>query len=45
VSNFKVARWIPSYLRWYRFAFGPKLSAEEIRARARREIYEERDEK
>jgi glycosyltransferase involved in cell wall biosynthesis len=45
VSNFKVARWIPSYLRWYRFAFGPKLSAEEIRSRARRETYEERDEK
>ncbi len=25
VSNFKVAKWIPSYLRWYRFAFGPRL--------------------
>jgi dolichol-phosphate mannosyltransferase len=34
VSNFKVAQWIPSYLRWYRFAFGPRLSAEEIRDRA-----------
>jgi dolichol-phosphate mannosyltransferase len=34
VSNFKVAKWIPSYLRWYRFAFGPRLTADELRARA-----------
>ena len=34
VSNFKVAEWIPSYLRWYRFAFGGRLTPEEIRARA-----------
>jgi dolichol-phosphate mannosyltransferase len=33
MSNFKVASWIPRYLRWYRFAFGPKLSAEQIRSR------------
>ena len=25
ISNFKVARWLPKYLRWYRFAFGPRL--------------------
>jgi glycosyltransferase involved in cell wall biosynthesis len=31
-SNFKVARWIPRYLKWYRFAFGPKLSLDEVRA-------------
>jgi glycosyltransferase involved in cell wall biosynthesis len=31
VSNFKVAKWIPGYLRWYRFAFGPKLTAEQVR--------------
>jgi len=24
-SNFKVARWLPKYLRWYRFAYGPRL--------------------
>ena len=36
ISNFKVARWIPSYLRWYRFAFGPRLSASEIRDRSAR---------
>jgi dolichol-phosphate mannosyltransferase len=32
VSNFRVAKWIPGYLRWYRFAFGPRLNAEQIRA-------------
>jgi dolichol-phosphate mannosyltransferase len=24
-SNFKVRAWVPRYLRWYRYAFGPKL--------------------
>jgi dolichol-phosphate mannosyltransferase len=33
VSNFKVAKWVPSYVRWYRFAFGPRLTAEQIRER------------
>jgi dolichol-phosphate mannosyltransferase len=33
VSNFRVASWIPRYLRWYRFAFGPKLTADQIRSR------------
>jgi glycosyltransferase involved in cell wall biosynthesis len=32
MSNFKLIQWIPVYLRWYRFAFGPKLTAEQIRA-------------
>jgi dolichol-phosphate mannosyltransferase len=32
VSNFRVAKWIPGYLRWYRFAFGHRLTAEQIRA-------------
>ena len=31
-SNFKVAKWIPRYLKWYRFAFGPKLSLDDVRA-------------
>jgi glycosyltransferase involved in cell wall biosynthesis len=31
VSNFRVARWIPKYLRWYRFSFGRRLPAEQIR--------------
>src|SRR6202167_572411 len=33
VSNFEIAKWIPKYLHWYRFAFGPRLTAEQIRAR------------
>jgi hypothetical protein len=33
VSNFKVAEWIPKYLRWYRFAFGGRLTADEVRTR------------
>jgi glycosyltransferase involved in cell wall biosynthesis len=33
-SNFKLAGWIPSYLRWYRFAFGRRLTVDELRARA-----------
>jgi dolichol-phosphate mannosyltransferase len=33
VSNFRVARWIPKYVRWYRFAFGPRLRAEDLRAK------------
>jgi glycosyltransferase involved in cell wall biosynthesis len=24
-SNFKVAAWLPRYLRWYRYAFGPRV--------------------
>jgi glycosyltransferase involved in cell wall biosynthesis len=35
VSNFKIAQWIPGYLRWYRFAFGPRLTAEQIRGTGR----------
>jgi glycosyltransferase involved in cell wall biosynthesis len=30
-SNFKVLKWLPRYLRWYRFAFGRKLSLEQLR--------------
>ncbi|HEY1823445.1 MAG TPA: glycosyltransferase family 2 protein [Trebonia sp.] len=35
VSNFRIAQWIPVYLRWYRFAFGPKLTAEQVKAHGR----------
>lgn len=31
VSNFKIAGWLPHYLRWWRFAFGPRMTLEEIR--------------
>ena len=34
-SSFKVVSWLPRYLQWYRFAFGPKLTVEELRAQAR----------
>ena len=30
VSNFKLVKWLPKYLRWYRFAFGPKLTTEQL---------------
>ena len=33
-SNFHMAAWIPRYLRWYRFAFGPRLTLDRLRARA-----------
>lgn len=33
-SNFQLVRWIPRYLRWYRFAFGPRIPLEEIRSRS-----------
>ncbi len=32
-SRFQLARWLPGYLRWYRFAFGPRLSTEKLAAR------------
>lgn len=28
-SNFKLGRWLPKYLRWYRFAYGRRLPAGE----------------
>jgi dolichol-phosphate mannosyltransferase len=35
-SGFRLLRWLPAYLRWYRFAFGPRLSPEQLRARRAR---------
>ncbi len=35
VSNFKLAAWIPEYLRWYRFAYGRRLDVEQLRALVR----------
>ena len=32
-SSFKILRWMPRYLEWYRFAFGPPLTVEQVRAR------------
>jgi dolichol-phosphate mannosyltransferase len=33
LSNFKLARWLPKYLRWYRFAYGPQLDVATLRER------------
>jgi hypothetical protein len=35
-SNFKMSKWIPKYLKWYRFAFGPRLTLEELNAKTSR---------
>jgi len=32
-SNFKLAKWLPKYVRWYAFAFGPNLTSEQLRER------------
>jgi dolichol-phosphate mannosyltransferase len=29
-SNFKLVKWLPKYLRWYRFAYGPRLDVARI---------------
>lgn len=29
-SNFDLKAWIPKYLRWYRFAFGPRLTVKQV---------------
>jgi dolichol-phosphate mannosyltransferase len=31
-SNFQLTEWIPQYLRWWRFAFGRRLTVEELRS-------------
>jgi dolichol-phosphate mannosyltransferase len=36
VSNFKIVSWLPHYLRWWMFAFGPRLTVDEVRAVADR---------
>jgi dolichol-phosphate mannosyltransferase len=36
VSNFKIVSWLPHYLRWWMFAFGPRLTVDEVRAAAGR---------
>jgi glycosyltransferase involved in cell wall biosynthesis len=33
-SNFDLKGWIPHYVAWYRYAFGPQLTADQIRATA-----------
>ena len=36
MSNFKVGAWVPKYLRWYRFAYGRRLTVEQVRAHDQR---------
>lgn len=43
-SNFKVAQWIPHYLRWYRFAFGRRTDVAKLRAEAERLVASADDE-
>jgi glycosyltransferase involved in cell wall biosynthesis len=31
MSNFQLGKWIPQYLRWYRFAFGRRLDVAQVR--------------
>jgi dolichol-phosphate mannosyltransferase len=33
MSNFKLAKWLPRYLRWYRFAYGPRITLDAINER------------
>ena len=35
MSNFKVATWIPKYMRWYRHAYGARITVEELRSLAK----------
>lgn len=30
VSHFKLVRWVPAYLRWFGFAFGPRLDVDAL---------------
>lgn len=33
-SNFRLAKWLPKYLAWYRFAYGPRLNIEQLIAKS-----------
>jgi dolichol-phosphate mannosyltransferase len=35
-SNFRVAQWIPKYLRWYWFTFGGRLTVDRLNAKMKR---------
>ena len=41
VSNFKLAQWIPKYLRWYLFAYGRPVTLENLAARTSQRSQEE----
>ena len=33
VSRFQLRKWLPMYLQWYRFAYGPALTQDQLQAR------------
>lgn len=35
ISNFKLVKWLPRYIRWYAFAFGPKLTLDQLKEKCR----------
>lgn len=37
MSSFKLAGWLPKYLRWYRFAFGPRIDLKSLPGRVPRD--------
>jgi hypothetical protein len=34
VSNFQLRKWLPKYLHWYRYAYGPPLTFEQVATKA-----------
>jgi hypothetical protein len=36
-SNFKLATWIPRYIRWYAYAFGPRIESQQHPSATRNE--------
>lgn len=41
MSNFQIRKWLPKYLRWYRLAYGPALTVDQLRARSAASINRE----
>lgn len=37
-SRFQMKAWLPHYLQWYRFAYGPKLSTEQLKTAVERKV-------
>ena len=37
-SRFQMKAWLPHYLQWYRFAYGPKLSTEQLKTSVERKV-------
>jgi len=37
-SRFQMKAWLPHYLQWYRFAYGPRLSTEQLKTAVERKV-------